>query len=41
VTDGATPACLVVGHHISFGVIRVPHGGITTEQIVWVDCSGG
>jgi hypothetical protein len=35
-----TPPCVAVGHHITFGVVHVPHAGITTEQIVWIDCGG-
>jgi hypothetical protein len=39
VTEGnTTPPCVAVGHHITFGVVRVPHGGITTDQVVWIDC---
>lgn len=41
VTEGnTTPPCVAVGHHITLGVVHVPHGGITTDQIVWIDCGG-
>lgn len=41
VTEGnTTPPCVAVGHHITFAVVHVPHGGITTDQIVWIDCGG-
>ena len=33
-----TPPCLAVGHHITFGVVHVPHSGMTTDEIVWIDC---
>jgi hypothetical protein len=33
-----TPPCVAVGHRITLGVIHVPAGGITTDEIVWIDC---
>jgi hypothetical protein len=35
-----TPPCIAVGHHITFGVVYVPHADTTTVQIAWVDCGG-
>jgi hypothetical protein len=40
-TEGNTaPPCISVGHHITFGVVHVAYGGMTTDHVVWVDCTG-
>jgi hypothetical protein len=37
---GHNPPCVVVGRHITFGVVHVVHDRINTDRVVWIDCSG-
>jgi hypothetical protein len=35
---GYNPPCVVVGRHITFGVVHFVHDSINTDRVIWFDC---
>lgn len=38
VNQGTTPPCISVGKHVTVGVIAVTHAGMTSDQVIWIEC---